>query len=102
MSPCARAAPPIAGPSPSPSPLPPAAHSKLGPPPNHPGPPPQDARVIYEVKGWLAAQGSKVKVLAKVESAASVEALDDILDAADGGGGGLGGKDWGRGGGKKK
>lgn len=40
--------------------------------------------MIYEVKGWLAAQGSKVKVLAKIESADSVKALDDILDAADG------------------
>ena len=40
--------------------------------------------MIYEVKGWLASQGSKIKVLAKIESAASVGALDDILDAADG------------------
>jgi hypothetical protein len=62
--------------SPLPSPPPPAR--------------PQDARVIYEVKGWLAAQGSKIKVLAKIESADSVKALDDILDAADGGGGGRG------------
>ncbi|KAI8477423.1 MAG: pyruvate kinase [Monoraphidium minutum] len=44
----------------------------------------QDAKVIYEVKGWLASQASKIKVLAKIESADSVKALDDILDAADG------------------
>lgn len=44
----------------------------------------QDAKVVYEVKKWLAQQGSKIKVLAKIESATSVKALDDILDAVDG------------------
>jgi hypothetical protein len=30
---------------------------------------PQDAKVIYEVKRWLMQKGSKIKVLAKIESA---------------------------------
>jgi pyruvate kinase len=29
----------------------------------------KDARVIYEVKRWLMERGSKIKVLAKIESA---------------------------------
>eukprot|EP00879_Flechtneria_rotunda_P022776 GHRR01024053.1.p1 GENE.GHRR01024053.1~~GHRR01024053.1.p1 ORF type:complete len:492 (+),score=145.60 GHRR01024053.1:167-1642(+) len=44
----------------------------------------QDEYVIREVKKWLAEQGSKIKVLAKIESADSVKALDEILDAVDG------------------
>uniref|UniRef100_A0A383VLV2 Pyruvate kinase n=1 Tax=Tetradesmus obliquus TaxID=3088 RepID=A0A383VLV2_TETOB len=44
----------------------------------------KDAQVILDVKKWLSAQGSKIKVLAKIESADSVKALDEILDAVDG------------------
>jgi pyruvate kinase len=44
----------------------------------------KDARVIWEVKKWLLERGSKIKVLAKIESADSVKALDEILDAVDG------------------
>lgn len=44
----------------------------------------RDAAVIYELKEWLAKQGAKIGVLAKIESADSVENLEEILDAVDG------------------
>eukprot|EP00775_Hariotina_reticulata_P005143 gene5143-5383_t len=44
----------------------------------------KDAHVVRDVQKWLADQGSKIKVLAKIESADSVKALDEILDAVDG------------------
>jgi len=44
----------------------------------------KDARVIYELKGWLRSQGALVGVLAKIESAESISNLDEILDAVDG------------------
>jgi pyruvate kinase len=45
----------------------------------------RDAQVLYDVKAWLAKNGgSRIRVLAKIESADSVQRLDEILDAADG------------------
>ncbi|KAL4858542.1 Plastidial pyruvate kinase 3 [Chlorella vulgaris] len=48
----------------------------------------RDAAVIYELKNYLAKQGltgtSAIGVLAKIESADSVEHLEEILDAVDG------------------
>eukprot|EP00878_Enallax_costatus_P034408 GHUV01038145.1.p1 GENE.GHUV01038145.1~~GHUV01038145.1.p1 ORF type:complete len:380 (+),score=99.32 GHUV01038145.1:515-1654(+) len=44
----------------------------------------KDAQVIHDLKKWLSSQSSKIKVLAKIESADSVKNLEDILDAADG------------------
>ncbi|PRW56390.1 plastidial pyruvate kinase 2-like isoform A [Chlorella sorokiniana] len=48
----------------------------------------RDAEVIYELKSYLAQEGltgtSAIGVLAKIESADSVEHLDEILDAVDG------------------
>ncbi|GAB4820909.1 hypothetical protein N2152v2_007955 [Parachlorella kessleri] len=44
----------------------------------------RNAEVIYELKNWLATQGASIGVLAKIESAESVEHLEEILDAVDG------------------
>ncbi|PSC72575.1 plastidial pyruvate kinase 2-like [Micractinium conductrix] len=48
----------------------------------------RDAAVIYELKEFLTKQGltgtSQIGVLAKIESADSVEHLEEILDAVDG------------------
>ncbi|KAI7835791.1 hypothetical protein COHA_010311 [Chlorella ohadii] len=48
----------------------------------------RDAEVIHELKSYLAQEGltgtSAIGVLAKIESADSVEHLDEILDAVDG------------------
>ena len=44
----------------------------------------RNADVIYELKAFLAAQGAEIGVLAKIESADSVENLEQILDAVDG------------------
>ena len=40
--------------------------------------------MIYELKGWLGQQDAKIGVLAKIESAESIENLGEILDAVDG------------------
>ena len=44
----------------------------------------RNADVIYELKSYLAEQGAKIGVLAKIESADSVDHLEEILDAVDG------------------
>jgi len=44
----------------------------------------RNAEVIYELKRYLAQQGAKIGVLAKIESAESVGHLEEILDAVDG------------------
>lgn len=48
----------------------------------------RDAAVIWELKDWLKKEGctgtSSIGVLAKIESADSVQNLEDILDAVDG------------------
>lgn len=44
----------------------------------------QEASVIVEVKKWLAERHARIGVLAKIESATSVENLDEILDVVDG------------------
>lgn len=44
----------------------------------------RNAEVIYELKAYLAQHGANIGVLAKIESAESVEHLDEILDAVDG------------------
>ncbi|KAK9908980.1 hypothetical protein WJX75_005511 [Coccomyxa subellipsoidea] len=44
----------------------------------------RNADVIYELKRYLAQQGASIGVLAKIESADSVDNLEDILDAVDG------------------
>lgn len=44
----------------------------------------KDANVIYELKRWLGQQNAHVGVLAKIESAESVENLEEVLDAVDG------------------
>lgn len=40
--------------------------------------------MIYELKRWLGKQGANVGVFAKIESAESIQNLEDILDAVDG------------------
>ena len=44
----------------------------------------RNADVIYELKEYLREQGAKIGVLAKIESADSVDHLEEILDAVDG------------------
>jgi pyruvate kinase len=44
----------------------------------------RNADVIYELKQYLAKQGANIGVLAKIESADSVDNLEEILDAVDG------------------
>lgn len=44
----------------------------------------RNADVIYELKSYLAEQGARIGVLAKIESADSVDHLEEILDAVDG------------------
>ncbi|KAK9819720.1 hypothetical protein WJX72_001658 [[Myrmecia] bisecta] len=44
----------------------------------------RDAKVIYELKQYLAKEGARIGVLAKIESADSVDHLEEILDAVDG------------------
>ncbi|CAD7703687.1 unnamed protein product [Ostreobium quekettii] len=44
----------------------------------------KDARVIIDLKRWLAQRGAKIGVLAKIESAESIDNLASILDAVDG------------------
>ena len=44
----------------------------------------RNADVIYELKRYLQEQGAKIGVLAKIESADSVDHLEEILDAVDG------------------
>jgi len=44
----------------------------------------RNADVIYELKDYLREQGAKIGVLAKIESADSVDHLEEILDAVDG------------------
>jgi pyruvate kinase len=44
----------------------------------------RSADVIYELKEYLAKHGASIGVLAKIESAASVDNLESILDAVDG------------------
>ena len=44
----------------------------------------RNADVIYELKAYLQEQGAKIGVLAKIESADSVDHLEEILDAVDG------------------
>ena len=44
----------------------------------------RNADVIYELKSYLQEQGAKIGVLAKIESADSVDHLEEILDAVDG------------------
>ena len=44
----------------------------------------RSADVIYELKRWLSKREAKIGVLAKIESADSVQHLDEILDAVDG------------------
>eukprot|EP00899_Mesostigma_viride_P021281 jgi/Mesvir1/29154/Mv18445-RA.1 len=44
----------------------------------------KDAEVVNELKAYLRERLCPMQVIAKIESAASVENLDDILEAADG------------------
>ena len=44
----------------------------------------RNADVIYELKAYLQEQGARIGVLAKIESADSVDHLEEILDAVDG------------------
>ena len=44
----------------------------------------RSADVIYELKRWLSKRDAKIGVLAKIESADSVQHLEEILDAVDG------------------
>lgn len=42
------------------------------------------AAAIYEIKDILAANGSNIAVIAKIENAEGIENLDDIIEASDG------------------
>ena len=44
----------------------------------------KDEQVIVDLKRWIANKGAKIGVLAKIESAESIDNLDAILDAVDG------------------
>lgn len=44
----------------------------------------KDADVIFELKEYLKAQGSDTQIIAKIESADSIQNLQSILEAADG------------------
>ena len=44
----------------------------------------RSASAIYEIKDILAARGSGISVIAKIENAEGIENLDDIIEASDG------------------